>query len=579
MFVRLAVVAAVLLTSVTSPVAAAEGRTGCDWTQWAQSAAHTGQSCVDGQRDLGLLASMVVDPFAPQEAAEATPSGNYIPVHLPAPLTDAEGNVFVLRKGGSYVSCSPPGSGTPAPCGTDMGNLQRETWSVQAMRWQHGQLVPTWTFTSDWKPSAIFLDEGLFQSAMSKDFLYVPGAGGTVFQLAKDTGRVIRRINPFGSAIDPAAFASGGLTVDAHGALLYNVVKSETTSGLPDGHGWLVRATRDQKISKVDYRTLVPGAPRPTDLCYNTFTGDDLPFPPPPQSDGSPTLPEKVPCLSQRAPLSEAPAVGADGTIFTITRAHNEFPGVNYGYVVALNPDLTLKWATSLRGILDDGCGVSVPYGTGMFDCRPGATLGVDPYTNLPPAAGVDDGSTASPVALPDGSVVYGTRNFYNGARGHLMKFDSTGHYVATYDYGWDITPAVYRHDGTYSMYIKENNYDGGPYEVVRLDAGLNEEWSFANTETKTCVRNPDGTVTCVDDGRHPNGFEWCISAPAVDRDGNVYGLSQDGNFYVIDSQGHQREKVFLSKTISAAYSPVSLDSHGRVYSQNNGQLYVLGKG
>jgi len=27
---------------------------------------------------------------------------------------------------------------------------------------------------------------------------------------------------------------------------------------------------------------------------------------------------------------------------------------------------------------------------------------------------------------------------------------------VADYDYGWDITPAVYPHDGTYSMYIKE---------------------------------------------------------------------------------------------------------------------------
>jgi hypothetical protein len=102
-------------------------------------------------------------------------------------------------------------------------------------------------------------------------------------------------------------------------------------------------------------------------------------------------------------------------------------------------------------------------------------------------------------------------------------------------------------------------------------------EWSHTDTETRTCQRNPDGTVACVDDGQHPNGFEWCISAPAVDRDGNVYGISEDGNLYVIGNDGHQRDKVFLSKTIAAAYTPVSIDNQGRVYAQNNGELYVLG--
>jgi outer membrane protein assembly factor BamB len=237
-----------------------------------------------------------------------------------------------------------------------------------------------------------------------------------------------------------------------------------------------------------------------------------------------------------------------------------------------------LKWATSLRGILNDGCGVLVPYGTDdPFKCRPGATFGVDPYTNLQPAGGVDDNSTASPVVLPDGGVVYGTRNFYNGQRGHLMKFDRTGRYLANFDYGWDITPAVYRHDGTYSMYIKDLNYDGGPYNITRLDADLKREWSYASTETRTCERLPDDTVSCVDEGNHPDGFEWCISAPAVDRNGTVYGLSADGHFYVVDSKGRQLEKVFLSKTIASAYTPVSLDSRGRVYAQNNGELYVLG--
>ncbi|MDR7276076.1 hypothetical protein [Catenuloplanes atrovinosus] len=520
---------------------------------------------------------MVVDPFAEQEAAESQ-FGGYIPVHLPTPLTDGDGNVFVLRKGGEYVNCDAPGSGTPAPCGNSIGNLERQTWSVQAARWKGDRLLPTWSFTSDWKPSRIYGRESLFQSAMSGDVLYVPGAGGTVFQVAKSTGRVLRRINPFGGTVDPAAFTSGGLTLDAHGTLFYNVVRSETRpDGLEDVHGWLVRVTRDQKISMVDYRTLVPGAPKATDLCYEEFTGE-MPFPPPPQPDGSPTMPVRSPCLSQRAAISLAPAVAADGTVYTVTRAHNRRGGRNYGYVVALKPDLTLKWATSLRGILNDGCGVLVPYGDGQFDCRPGAAFGVDPYTNEQPAAGVDDGSTASPVVLPDGSILYGTRNVYNGRRGHLMKFDHAGRYVTNFDYGWDITPAVHRHDGTYSLYIKDLNYEAGPYNLTRLDADLKREWSYASTETRSCERLPDGTVSCVDEGNHPHGFEWCISAPAVDRDGTVYGLSADGHFYVVDSRGNLRDKVFLSKTIASAYTPVSLDPRGRVYAQNNGELYVLGR-
>src|SRR4051794_15543993 len=114
MFWRLAVVA-VLVMSLTSPVAATERWPGCDWTQWGQNAAHTGQTCARGQRDLRMLARVVVDPFAEKEAAESQ-SGGYIPVHLPTPLADGDGNVFVLRKGGEYVNCDPPHSGVPAPC-------------------------------------------------------------------------------------------------------------------------------------------------------------------------------------------------------------------------------------------------------------------------------------------------------------------------------------------------------------------------------------------------------------------------------------------------------------------------------
>jgi outer membrane protein assembly factor BamB len=568
---------ALLMITGLVPAAGAEDRSDrCEWTQWGASATHTGQSCAPGVGELRLLARMVVDPFAPALDRE---TGGGVPVHYPVPLIDGDGTVFVLRKGGSFVSCDPPGSGEPAPCGLHRDNLNRMTWSVQALRWRHDRLVPAWRFTSDWKPTQMF-SEALFQSALGGDHVFVPGAGGTVFQLDKSTGRVVRRINPFGPGIDPNTFVGGGLTVDGRGRLLYNAITVEPVPNrLPRARGWLVRAGRDG-IGKVEYGTLIPSAPRPTDLCYTDFRDASVerPLPPPPQPDGSPTLPPQAPCGAQRAGLNVAPAVGPDGTIFTVTRPHN--PGMDYyGHIVALNPDLSLRWATSLRGLFHDGCGILTPYGNGFFDCRPGTAPGVDPFTNLPPAAGVSDSSSASPVALPDGGVVYGSRTLYNGFRGHLVSFDGRGRHRGTDDFGWDITPAVHRHGGSYSLYIKDNHYlAGGPFRVTRLDAGLNRIWSFTNTETRTCERLPDGTISCVDTGEHPNGFEFCISAPAMDRDGNLYGLNADGNLYVVDPAGRQRAKVFLSKTIASAYTPVSLDARGRVYAQNNGELYVLGR-
>ncbi len=561
----LAVAGALLMVVPTTSAVADDRGRDCDWTQWGQGATHNGVACVRDQRDLRLLARIVVDPFAEQEDTE----GGGIPVHYPVPLVDNDGNVFALKKGGSFVSCDPPGSGEPAPCGLDPGNLNRMTWSVQALRWRHDQLVPQWTFATDWKPTQRFF-EAMVQSAMTDDSIYVPGAGGTVFQLSKRDGRVQRRINPLGTAVDPDAFVAGSLTLDSRGTLFYNVIKGEES--------WLVRVDRN-RIGKVGYASLIPGAPSPDSLCYTNFqvSGAERPYPPPPQPDGSPTLPRQARCGPQRAAMNAAPAVGPDGTIVTLSRPAGPSTE-NYSYLVAFNPDLSLKWASSLRVPLNDGCGVLVPYGTGFYDCRPGAAPGVDPTTNLAPAASVLEQGSAAPVILPDGNIIYGARTSYNGFRGHLLKFDNRGRYLANYDFGWDITPGVLRHDGTYSLLIKDNHYlTNGPFDLTLLNAGLKKDWSFTNTETRTCQRNPDGSITCTDDGEHPNGFEWCVAAPVIDRDGTIFGLSEDGNLYVIDKHGKLRERVFLSKTVASAYTPLSLDSRGRVYAQNNGEMYVLG--
>jgi hypothetical protein len=165
----------------------------------------------------------------------------------------------------------------------------------------------------------------------------------------------------------------------------------------------------------------------------------------------------------------------------------------------------------------------------------------------------------------------------YNAQRGHLYKFDTAGNFRAAFDFGWDSTPAVYSHDGTYSILIKDNHYDTplycffsspfckplprGPYYITQLDPNLKVEWQFENT----------------------NGYEWCINAPVVDPKGVVYANSEDGNLYVIP-QGHTGtftspvERLFLKQAIGAAYTPLSIGPDGKIYTQNDGTLFVLGQ-
>jgi hypothetical protein len=270
------------------------------------------------------------------------------------------------------------------------------------------------------------------------------------------------------------------------------------------------------------------------------------------------------------------PAIASDGTIYTVSRAHRQG---NYGYLVAVHSDLTPAWSATLRGLVADGCGVLIPKDDVVNHCRSNAPTGVDPGTNDLPAGNVSDQGTSSPVVLPDGSVLVGTQSGYNYSRGHLFRFGAAGNPLSSYDFGWDITPAVREHDGTWSILIKDNHYNtnsGIPfYDVTSLDANLSPEWSFRATNTQSCVRDSSGTITCVDD--HPDGFEWCVNQPVVDANGTVYLNSEDGNLFAFDPDGTERGRIFLDTALGAAYTPVSIGPDGVIYAQNNGKLFAVG--
>jgi hypothetical protein len=411
---------------------------------------------------------------------------------------------------------------------------------------------------------------------------------------------------------------AGALSADDDGNVYYNAIQlTDQTINVYPGlvDSWLVKIATDGTVSKVSYGTLLASAhpPAATDQCEVGFDNSTLPWPPSPTS-----VPFTAPCGAQRPGLNLAPAIGPDGTIYTASRGHGDpssfgFAGDRATYVIAVKPNLTLKWATTLTHTLNDGCGVIIPIAPTSTPvkgkCRNGANIGVDPATNRAGSGRILDEASSSPVVLPDGNVVFGAYSRYNVSRGHSYKFNgSTGAILATYDFGWDDTPAVFQHDTSYSIVTKDNHYDeeegfycnpnggvsdtvcastgipAGPFYITQLNKNLVPEWKFQSTNTLNCHRNPDNSITCVNDGSHPNGYEWCINAPAIDGAGHVYVESEDGNIYVL-GQGHTgvftapNFSLFTNLALGSAYTPFSIDEKGRLYAQNNGHLFVAGTG
>jgi hypothetical protein len=574
-------------------------RDGAFWSQWGRNAQHTGMVNIDGQPLNRKLADVVYDPFVKQEAREIFGA---LAVHYQAALLDGN-SFYMVLKSGQYKSCHPAGNWFDgAHCGPNTWNTL--AWNVVRYDWKHGQPETVWTFPTDWKPepnatnllkgySGLSGEEPVFHPVLSHGHLYVPGAAGTIWKVDRQSGEAEAHINPFaGAHIRPAdTFVAGPLTADDDGNIYYHAIELNT-QGNPwnqndVSNAWLVKVSRDDTAATVTFAALVPNAPPANSQCPGTFfllndNGASLPWPPSPTAVPPTTL-----CGSQRPGLNVAPAVAPDGTVYTVSRSHL---AIQVGYLVAVNPDLTTKWVTSLQTLLNDGCGVLLPIAPqGVTNepnsCRFGTTVGVDPTTNAPGSGPINDAASSSPGVLPDGSIIYGIVDNYNYDKGHLLHFDSQGNYINSYTFGWDSTPGIYAHDGTYSIVIKDNNYGvpaycffqnpvcafapiPGPYYISQLDANLKVEWSFQST-----------TI----DKNHPNGYEWCINAPVIDRQGIVYAISEDGHLYSLP-QGHRgvfkkpKQKIALREPLPAAYTPLSISEDGKVYGQNAGHLLIVGR-
>jgi len=610
--IRRALALSLALCSMTLGMAAAFAD---GWPQWMQNPQHTGFLNVVGQDLNKILANIVYDPLVPDEQAHG---GGDLLAHYQVPLV--EGNdVYMESKAGSYT----------------VGTYSTQTWHQNKFSWQGKNLVKAWTFDSDWVPPGGQADfwEPVYHAVLANGYLYDPGAGGSIFKVNKSNGTAVTRIvpaqflNPDGS-LNAHTYTVSPLSADSAGNIYYNVLKLHDNGGFYQNDAidsWLVKVAPSNAISLVSYTGLNPAAPNSGDLCAGTFDTSQLPFPPSPTA-----VPPNVVCGLQRVALNVAPAIAPDGTIYSVTRAHLPFiEGARHGFLLAINPNLTLKWAASLRGpdapgpfpasylnggYFHDGCNDGTPAsaasmlplngatdgsGNSLGGCRSGARAGVDPATNRYGGGRILDDESSTPTVAPDGSVFFGAYTRYNYAQGHLMHFSSSGAFLNSYSFGWDATVAVYQHSGTYSVVIKDNHYGevgsycnvdafcptdrnaSNPafpeqYFVTQLSPNLTVEWKYQNTNTQSCTRNPDGSITCVSD--HPFGFEWCVNGAAVDANGVVYANSEDGNMFAINQGGTLKQKIFQQLALGAAYTPASLGSDGKIYSQNAGHLFVVGK-
>jgi outer membrane protein assembly factor BamB len=561
------VVAGLIWTFCVAPVRADPGRSPADWSQFAQSSTHRATSRAAGQPIDQALADVVIDPFVA--------AGIGLPIHYQVPLLRGD-DMFIEIKSGSH---------------------SHQVWSERRLRFERGVLVQKWTFASDWQPVPIPISsfQPLFHAALVGDAVFVPGLGGTVFAVSASTGEVQARLNPFGPQIDPSVFVVSPLTVSPAGDVYYDTIRVNPDRS--SAGSWIVRIDRHGRIRTASIPDLVPDPPT---TCVTQFALAQLPWPP--ARDAVPPL---APCGPQRTGIDTTPAVAPDGTVYTVSRADRNG---SYGYLLALRPDLTLEWAASLRGHLADGCGVLVPIAPtdtpGRNQCRFGTVPGVDPATNMAPAGVVLDGSTSSPVVMPDGDVLYGTSTAYNRQRGHLMQFTRHGRFIASFDFGFDSTAAIWvGRDGRPHVVTKDNHYNlsycfprrqvpisqvvcgavastSGPFFITQLDEHLVPEWKFQNINTQFCLRQSDGSVSCQDGG---DFFEWCVNVPAVDRNGVVYANSEDGNLYAI-GQGHRgvfsgpSQRLFLDAAIPGAYTPLSISEEGLIFTQNDGHLVVAGR-
>ena len=340
-------------------------------------------------------------------------------------------------------------------------------------------------------------DEPVFHAALVGGSVYVPGFGGSIYKVSKSDGHLVARIQPFGSTLDPDTYVAGPLTADAAGNVYYNALKLDHDKpwDVNPPASYLVKVSPDNTARTATIASLTPGAPAAGDQCLGIFRSAELPWPPSPDAVPSPVI-----CGVQRVAreLRSRHRAGRHHL-----HRHRRAPLPLRGLSRRRQPRPDAEVERLARQPAHTTAATS--------RCRPtarpaAAAPALAPASTRrrtgPAPASCSTTRPPSPVVLPDGGILYGAFTRYPYFQGHLMKFSSSGQFLASYPFGWDDTPAIYPHDGTYSIITKDNHYTGDSGSYCH-DRSRSARWTAppATRPPRRPTSSPGSTATCSRSG------------------------------------------------------------------------------
>ena len=358
-------------------------------------------------------------------------TGRLLLAHYAVPLIDATARSTWSFKTGAYTGCREAAT--------------RSTWSVQrSSSGSTRQLEAVWTFESDWKPEPLDADGlgvGLPAGDLGPRHLRARASAARCIAWPRETGISEGRINPVHRRRPDALRRRRSRRGPGRQRRLQRdrLFRHDRSGGR---RGRLARARRARErraVARELTRRSCPARRGAGDPCQAQFRGRPAPWPPTPDRRAADGLLRLAAPRHQRRSGDRAGRHDLHGQpgapVPTATR-----------YLVAVHPDLTPAWSASLRGILNDGCGVlradrrhepRLPHGRARRrrSRRP---------TTSPPGRVRDAGTVLPGRPARRNGAHRDARRRYNYARGHLFKFNAQGGVLATYDFGWDITPAVF---------------------------------------------------------------------------------------------------------------------------------------
>jgi hypothetical protein len=486
---------------------------GQPWLCYAGDPQHTALSAVAAQPLTRIHWKTPVDR-APRY------SGDALLIHYGSPLVTRANTVIVPVKTGPFGGFTVEGR---------RGATGERLWSIDS-----DYVLPP----HDWVPS--------WGLALSRGFsprLWVPGAGGTVFEVGSpdsSAARIVGQRTFYGQAnyaADPDAyrasvFINTPITADRDGNLFFGFqVTGATPLGLRSGIARISAAGVGSTIAASD-------------------------------AAGDATI--------RKVSHNCAPALSTDGKTLYVAVSDGSGRGFAHGYLVALDSQ-TL--ATRARVRLKDA-----------------AYPANDAYL---PEAG-----SASPTIGPDGDVYFGVLEnpFPSHAdRGWLLHFaaDLTPKgYPGSF--GWDDTASIvpiravrgYKGRSKYLVMTKYNFYAGIGGDGVNRLAILDPNAAQADATLGIPVMKEVRTIAGpTPDEEHVDGYpnavrEWCINTAAVDPwTRSVLVNSEDGKLYRWDLDTNSlSQTVVLTEGIGEAYTPTLVGPDGTVYAINNGTLFAVGQ-